>query len=47
MKQSCFVGITLPKKLYEKIEEERGDLPRSYYYKQLILSAYSKGKFAR
>lgn len=38
-----FLGITIPKDLYDKIEEKRKDLPRSYYYKKLIDFAYKNG----
>ena len=38
-----FLGITIPKDLYDKIEEKRKDLPRSYYYKKLIFFAYKNG----
>ncbi len=43
MKNSQFVGITIPKDLYDKIEQERGDLPRSYVYKKLVKIGYDKG----
>lgn len=35
-----FLGITIPVELYNKIEEKRKDLPRSYFYKKLIEFAY-------
>jgi len=35
-----FLGISIPEELYEKIEEKRKDLPRSYFYKKLIEFAY-------
>jgi len=38
-----FLGITIPVELYNKIEEKRKDLPRSYYYKKLIDFAYKNG----
>jgi len=40
MKKSQFVGITIPKELYENIEKDRGDLPRSYVYKKLVGIGY-------
>lgn len=43
MKNSKFVGITIPKELYDKIEKERGDLPRSYFYKKLVETGYKQG----
>ncbi len=36
-----FLGITIPKDLYDKIEEKRKDLPRSYFYKKLLESGYN------
>jgi len=41
MKSSKFVGITIPKTLFDKIELLRKDLPRSYIYKKLLESSYS------
>ena len=43
MKNSKFVGITIPKELYENIESERGDLPRSYVYRKLVQTGYDHG----
>jgi len=43
MKKSQFVGITIPKELYDKIEKVRGDLPRSYVYKKLVKIGYEQG----
>ena len=43
MKKSQFVGITIPKELYDKIEKDRGDLPRSYVYKKLVKIGYERG----
>ncbi len=43
VKKSQFVGITLPKELYDKIEKDRGDLPRSYIYKKLVKTGYEHG----
>ncbi|GKS67908.1 hypothetical protein YTPLAS73_14550 [Nitrosarchaeum sp.] len=43
MRKSKFVGITIPKELYDKIESDRGDLPRSYVYKKLVLTGYENG----
>lgn len=43
MKKSQFVGITIPKELYDKIEKARGDLPRSYAYKKLVKAGYEHG----
>jgi len=42
-KTSTFVGITIPFELYNKIESERGDVPRSYVYKKLIEGGYQHG----
>ncbi|BDQ30590.1 hypothetical protein [Nitrosopumilus zosterae] len=44
MKKSKFVGITIPKELYDKIEKKRGDLPRSYIYKKLVETGYEQGE---
>lgn len=44
MKKSKFVGITIPQELYDKIEEKRGDLPRSYIYKKLVETGYKQGE---
>lgn len=38
-----FLGITIPAELYDKIEKQRKDLPRSYYYKKLIDFSFKKG----
>lgn len=43
MKKSKFVGITIPKELYDKIEKSRGDLPRSYVYHKLVKLGYDHG----
>lgn len=36
-----FLGITIPEDLYDKIEEKRKDLPRSYFYRKLLESGYN------
>lgn len=41
MKSVTFVGITIPEKLFDEIEQLRKDLPRSYIYKKLLESSYS------
>ena len=43
MRKSQFVGITIPKELYEKIEKDREDLPRSYVYQKLLKIGYDQG----
>lgn len=43
VKKSKFVGITIPQELYDKIENCRGDLPRSYVYKKLVETGYKQG----
>jgi len=47
MKTSQFVGITIPKDLYDKIEKDKGDLPRSYVYKKLVMIAYENGALTK
>jgi len=42
MKKSQFVGVTIPKELYDKIEKDRGDLPRSYFYQKLVKTGYEQ-----
>lgn len=44
MKKSQFVGITIPKDLYDKIEKDKGDLPRFYVYKKLVQIGYEQGE---
>jgi len=40
VQKSKFVGITIPGELYDKLEKERDDLPRSYFYKKLVQEGY-------
>lgn len=42
-----FLGITLPVELYDEIEEQRKDLPRSYYYKKLIEFSFDSNVFKK
>lgn len=39
---SRFVGITIPKELFDKIEFLRKDMPRSYVYKKLLEYSYQQ-----
>lgn len=36
MQNSISMGISFPKKVIEKIDEERGDIPRSKYLLRII-----------
>jgi len=47
LKTTSYVGITIPIELYQKIENKRGDLPRSYVYKKLIEGGYKNGCLPR
>ena len=44
---SKFVGITIPKKLCDFIEQKRADLPRSYVYKRIIQCGMNSEEFER
>jgi hypothetical protein len=44
---SKFVGITIPKKLCDFIEQKRADLPRSYVYKRTIQCGLNSEEFER
>ena len=39
---SKFVGITIPKTLFDNIEMMRKDMPRSYVYKKLLEYSYNQ-----
>ena len=38
-----FLGVTIPEELYNKIESDRKDFPRSYYCRKLLEYAYQSG----
>lgn len=40
MQKSISVGISFPKKVIEKIDEERGDVSRSKYLLKIIERSY-------
>lgn len=42
MKNSMNAGISLPVKWMNRIDQERGDIPRSRYLLRLLEKAYSK-----
>jgi metal-responsive CopG/Arc/MetJ family transcriptional regulator len=42
--KSIPVGISLPTELIQKMDEERGDIPRSKYLLRIIQNVYSLDK---
>ena len=42
--KSISVGISLPTELIQKMDEERGDIPRSKYLLRIIQNVYTPDK---
>jgi hypothetical protein len=42
MKKFKSTGLSLPQEFLEKIDNERGDIPRSRYLLRLIVKAYGE-----
>jgi hypothetical protein len=42
MQESIAVGISLPKKIVERIDNDRQDIPRSRYVLRLLENSYLK-----